>query len=237
MECSNNMKDPSFSPLAFCLPSLPMKSKSLLLSRKVPVQERSRRTVKTILEATSQVLVQRGYEGATTGAVVERAGVSIGTLYQYFPNKESLVAALIDQHVRDVLTLVQSALIGHASEPLPVVLREVIKASLDAHRLNPELHKVLIEQVPREGALAEALDIGERLTGMLQAHIQERCPGLARSRARLIAFVVETTVEALTHRAVIDRPRWLTAGILEAEAMNLLLPYLTHSVSALDIKS
>lgn len=209
---------------------MPMKSKTSASSRKQPVQERSRQTVRVILQATSQVLVQRGYEGTTTGAVVERAGVSIGTLYQYFPNKESLVAALIDEHVHDVLTLVETALAKHASDPLPAVLRAVIKVSLEAHRLSPELHKVLIEQVPREGKLGAALDISDRLTGMLQLHLQKRCAHLAPSRIRLISFVVETTVEALTHRAIIEGPRWLTTGALETEALNLLLPYLTQAL-------
>ncbi|WP_238947748.1 TetR family transcriptional regulator [Caldimonas brevitalea] len=158
--------------------------------------------------------------------------MSIGTLYQYFSNKEALVAALIEEHVQDVLTLVETALAKHASEPLPAVLRALIKASLDAHRLNPELHKVLIEQVPREGALAAAMGISERLTEMLRTHLRERCPGLPPSRIRLVAFVAESTVEALTHRAIIEGPRWLTTGALEAEAMDLLLPYLTHSLSA-----
>lgn len=207
-----------------------MKSKTSASPRKQPVQERSRQTVKAILQATSQVLVQRGYEGTTTGAVVERAGVSIGTLYQYFPNKESLVAALIEEHVHEVLTLVETALTRRASDPLPAALRAVIKASLDAHRLNPELHKVLIEQVPREGKLAAALGISDRLAEMLHQHIKKRCAHLQQPRIRMISFVVETTVEALTHRAIIEGPRWLTTGGLEAEAMDLLLPYLTQAL-------
>lgn len=209
---------------------MPMKPTTALLSRKQPTQERSRQTVKTILEATAQVLVLRGYEGTTTGAVVERAGVSIGTLYQYFPNKESLVAALIDGHVREVLAFVEDTLAKHASAALPTVLRAVIKASLDAHRVNPALHKVLSEQVPREGALADAICISSRLTDLLQAHLRARCPGLPLARVRLIALVVETTVEALTHRAVIEAPRWLSTGALEQEAMDVLLPYLTHAL-------
>jgi len=78
-------------------------------ARKVPVQERSRRTVEAILQAASQVLVRCGYESATTGAIAERAGVSIGTLYQYFPNKESLVASVIEGHFKEVLAIVESA--------------------------------------------------------------------------------------------------------------------------------
>ena len=207
-----------------------MKPKTTYASRKRPVQQRSRHTVSAILEATSQVLIQCGYDRTTTGAVAERAGVSIGTLYQYFPNKESLVAALISEHVQDLLTLVETALATNASQPLPVLLRAVIRAGLDAHRLNPALHKVLIEQVPREGALADAMGISERLTDMLQADIQQRCPDLPSSQIRLAAFVVETTVEALTHRAVIESPSWLTSGALETEAMTLLLPYVTRAL-------
>ncbi len=201
-------------------------------ARKRPVQERSRHTVESILEATSQVLVQRGYEGTTTGAVVERAGVSIGTLYQYFPNKESLVVALIERHVEDVLRLVEGALHQHADDPLEVGLAAVIRASLDAHRLAPDLHKVLIEQVPREGKLGKALDLSAHLVALLQVHFGRRMTHLPPTRLRLLAFVVEATVEALTHRAVVESPWWLTSGALEAEALALLTPYLRQAADS-----
>src|SRR6185503_3042990 len=67
--------------------------------RKRPRQARSRETVSAILAATSRVLVKHGFDGLTTNAVAEAAGVSIGSLYQYFPNKEALVAGLIERHV------------------------------------------------------------------------------------------------------------------------------------------
>jgi hypothetical protein len=74
------------------------------------------------------------------------------------------------------------------------------------------------------------LGISDRLAAMLEQHIQKRCAHLAQPRIRMISFVVETTVEALTHRAIIEGPRWLTTGGLEAEAMDLLLPYLTQAI-------
>jgi AcrR family transcriptional regulator len=225
------MRNPSRFILAFFPLGVSMKSKSPPLSRKRPVQERSRQTVKAILQATAQVLVQRGYESTTTGAVAERAGASIGTLYQYFPNKESLVAALVEEHVHEVLSLVEAALARYASEPLPVLLGAIVRASLDAHQLNPPLHKVLIEQVPREGKLGDALGISERVTDRIQAGLQERYPVLSPERIRLVSFMLETTVEALTHRAVIENPQWLTTGLLETEAVDLLLPYLTQSLN------
>ena len=78
--------------------------------------------------------------------------------------------------------------------------------------------------------MADAICISSRLTDLLQAHLRARCPGLPLARVRLIALVVETTVEALTHRAVIEAPRWLNTGALEQEAMDVLLPYLTHAL-------
>src|ERR1700704_3271428 len=67
--------------------------------RKRPRQHRSKATVDAILEATARVLIKHGFDGLTTNAAAAAAGVSIGSLYQYFPNKEALVAALLEQHI------------------------------------------------------------------------------------------------------------------------------------------
>ena len=80
-----------------------MLRKSSTKPRKLPQQDRSRVTVQAILEATTHILTEEGYEKANTNRIAERAGVSIGSLYQYFPNKESLLTALIEQHVNEML--------------------------------------------------------------------------------------------------------------------------------------
>lgn len=205
------------------------KKNTLSTPRKQPVQERSRFTVQAILQATTQVLVLRGYEKTTTGAIAELAGVSIGTLYQYFPNKELLLASVINAHFNEVLATVESALLDHVKSPLDVLLRAVIRSSLDAHRLQPELHKVLIEQVPRVGKFVQALELSEKLSSLLQRHLAGRLGSTSDHRLRMIAFVLETTIEALTHRAVIESPQWLTSGELEAETFALLAPYIEHA--------
>jgi AcrR family transcriptional regulator len=76
--------------------------------RKLPQQERSRIAVEAILEATTRILTEEGYEKANTNRIAERAGVSIGSLYQYFPNKESLMTALMVQHSDEIVELVES---------------------------------------------------------------------------------------------------------------------------------
>lgn len=74
----------------------PRPSPSRPPSRRAPVQERAQRTIEVIFQATAQVLADAGEAGLTTNRVAERAGVSIGTLYQYFPNKQALLAAMIE---------------------------------------------------------------------------------------------------------------------------------------------
>lgn len=176
--------------------------------------------------------MRRGYEKTTTGAVAECAGVSIGTLYQYFPNKELLVASVIHTHYQEVLATVESVLLDHAKSPLDVSLRALIRSSLDAHRLQPELHKVLMEQVPGVGESVQVLELREKLTFLLQQHLARYLGNTSRNRLRMLAFVIETTIEALTHRAVIDSPHWLKSGELEAEAFALLAPYIAQAAEA-----
>jgi AcrR family transcriptional regulator len=199
--------------------------------RKEPVQARSRLTVKAIVEATAQVLVAIGYERATTDAIAGRAGVSIGTLYQYFPNKESLVAALIKNHVDEIMRTVEAALAEAADAPLELALQGMIHAGVEAHRVDPALHKVLFEQVPRNKMLGKHLDTSGKLQVMIEEFLFKKAPRLSRARLRVIALVLETTVEALTHRAVVDAPDWLRSREIEKEALMLLRPYLLEALA------
>src|SRR5688572_25702805 len=75
-----------------------MLAKTRITPRKKPIQARSQATVGVILDATARVLTREGYDRASTNRIAETAGVSVGSLYQYFRSKESLVAALIDRH-------------------------------------------------------------------------------------------------------------------------------------------
>lgn len=208
-----------------------MKRKSaVLLRRKQPTQARSKLTVDVLIEATAQVLVAKGYDGTTTDAVAERAGVSIGSLYQYFPNKVSLVAALIRNHVDEILGMVRVALSQNAGASTETILGALVRAAIEAHRIDPALHKVLYEQVPRESYPEETLAVSGDLQSLIEGFLRERSPDLSKQRLRMIAFVVETTVEALTHRAIVESPDWLRYGHLEKEAVALLGPYLAESL-------
>ncbi len=180
--------------------------------RKVASQERSRSTVDALLEATARVLTKEGYDRASTNRIAEVAGVSIGSLYQYFPSKEALVAAVIDRHTQEVSEVTRNALVKVAARPIEVAAREFVSVAIDAHRVNPKLHGVLAEQIPRVGRL-ENIEANVRegyalVRGYLEAHREE----IDVADLDLAAFVLVTAVEALTHAAVLRRPDILADG-------------------------
>src|SRR5271163_4842073 len=94
--------------------------------RKPASQERSRVTVDALLEATARVLTKEGYDGASTNKIAAVAGVSIGSLYQYFPSKEALVAAVIDRHMHEMSAVTRAALVKAAALPLEAAAREFV---------------------------------------------------------------------------------------------------------------
>ncbi|HEY6879993.1 MAG TPA: TetR/AcrR family transcriptional regulator [Polyangiales bacterium] len=193
--------------------------------RNHPRQARSKATVETILQGAIRVLIKKGYEGTTTTAIAERAGVSVGSVYQYFPNKESIVARLVERHAHDIVACIEAAAEQVADARPEEALRAMIRAAIEAHRIHPALHKVLSEQVPRVGRMKTAMDTSKRITAIVAAYLVRHRHLLGHRDPQRTAFVIETVVEALTHRAVIERPEELDDGVIEAEAMELVMSY------------
>ena len=194
--------------------------------RKQPRQERSKITVDAILTATARILTEEGYEKASTNRIAEVAGVSIGSLYQYFPNKESLVAELLKKHSNDMVEIMESKLNSLTDVPLEIAVPELVKAAIAAHAINPKLHRVLNEEVPRIGHIKEVSKTGEQITKMLRVYLETWRDQIHPQNLNLTAFILERTVESLSHAAVIEYPENLLNGELEQEVSKLLLLYL-----------
>jgi AcrR family transcriptional regulator len=142
--------------------------------RKLASQKRSRLTVDALLEATARVLTQEGYDRASTNKIASVARVSIGSLYQYFPGKEALVAAVIDRHKSEMMQVIRNALVKVAARPVEVAARVLVSVGIEAHRVDPALHRVLSEQIPRVGLLENIAAIDRDtyalVRGYLEAH-------------------------------------------------------------------
>ncbi len=164
--------------------------------RRIPRQNRSRALVDAILEATARVLSERGYAGTNTNLVAERAGVSVGSVYQYFPNKDSLITALHERHAVEMHAAMETVLAGTTSPGLLERLAAIVHAWLAAHQVAPELHQVLEKEFPFFDAPSDqsAADqsIHCRIRQLLEEHrdevVQEDLP------------INENIEDALTHR-------------------------------------
>ena len=194
--------------------------------RKQPQQDRSRVTVEAILEATTHILTEEGYDKANTNRIAERAGISIGSLYQYFPNKESLMAALMEQHSNEIAQLVESKLEDLSKAPLETAIPVLVKAVVAAHAINPRLHQVLNEEIPRSERLQRMQKADEHITELLRAYLARWSDRIRPQNLEMTVFILSCTLESLCHSAIIEQPWFVDHNQFEQEVADLLLGYL-----------
>ena len=166
--------------------------------RKLPRQRRSTATVDAIVEATARLLIEHGYEGASTRRIAERAGVSVGSLYQYFPSRDALVTAVIERHVDEVLDRIGGLLRRVERAPLDRAIRRVVEAVLDLHDRDPGLHVVLMEQLPRADRTALLTKIDRVLGAQLRGFVRGR-HDFARLDVERAMFVLSRACIPLIH--------------------------------------
>ena len=204
--------------------------KQHLEPRKLPVQARSKTTVDEILFAAAHVFEANGYAAGTTNRIAERAGVSIGTLYQYFPSKESIAVALLERHILDTGRRLREWVGRMIAERhgLREALHDYVTGMLEMHSRQPRLQHILLEETPLPERVHHTLFEAERcaartVAGLLRFYPEVRCQYLEDA-----CFMVVQTVESLTHRFA-DHPdeQFITRASFVAEMVTMLVAYLT----------
>ena len=206
-----------------------MARKPLTKPRKHASQDRSRATVDALVEATARILVREGFDQASTNRIAAKAGVSVGSLYQYFPCKEALVAAVIERHNQELMQLVRGKLAEVAALPMERAVRELVAAAIQAHRLDPKLHRVLAEQIPRTGKLENIEAFNRENYALFRAYLEAHSNEFRPVDLGLAAFVCVTSIEALTHTAVLHHSDSFSDEAFSAlvdEATRLVVRYL-----------
>jgi AcrR family transcriptional regulator len=197
--------------------------------RKHASQKRSRATVDALVEATARILVREGFDKASTNRIAEVAGVSVGSLYQYFPSKESLVAAVIERHQRQIMHTVRAEVAGVMGQPVKQAVRSLVAVAVKAHRVDPKLHRVLAEHIPRVGKLEELETFNRENYALFRTYLERHRDELRVDDLELASFVCVTSIEALTHNAVLHRSKMLPNEAMETlidEAVRLVVGYL-----------
>ncbi len=197
-----------------------------LRPRKQPRQARSRDTVKAILKAAAQVFASRGYARATTNHVAERAGVSIGSLYEYFPGKDALLVALADEHIAEGQAIVEGVWAGiHTCRDMKEVVRRFARAMVELHANDRALHRMLFEESPLpQKTIKRVIELEEEAAARLEALLRSQ-PGLTERDPALAAAVIVQCIDSLTHRMVLHKTDVSTDAYVE-EMVALVTAYL-----------
>jgi AcrR family transcriptional regulator len=172
---------------------MPAPALSRFEPRKTPVQTRAAATVEAISEATIQVLLKDGVTRLTTTRVAERAGVSVGTLYQYYPNKQALLFAVLAEHLDNVASTVEAACAQACHQPLADMIKTVVEAFVDAKMARIDVSVALYHIATTVDGPALARRMSQRSRKALEAMLQT-APDLAAPPDK---FAVEMMVAAM----------------------------------------
>jgi AcrR family transcriptional regulator len=195
--------------------------------RRRPTQRRAVETVEAVLDATVRLLKRSGSGGITTNRIAEVAGVSIGSLYQYFPNRGAIFSALHQRHIDQIDRMVQNIVVEHAGASLNDLIRAIIGAMVRSHAVDPALPELLMREVPHRAG--GTIDFAQRLHGLFLLAISSRTQELKRRRnLDGVVFVVAHMIDALSHGAALRRPPTLSLADAQEEAVRAVLAYL-HS--------
>ncbi|KJC37496.1 TetR family transcriptional regulator [Bradyrhizobium sp. LTSP849] len=197
--------------------------------RKNASQARSRATVDALVEATARILVREGFEKTSTNRIAEIAGVSVGSLYQYFPGKEALVAAVIDRHNHEIMQVVRAALTEVADLPIDKAVRRLVTVAIEAHRIDPKLHRVLAEQTPRTGQLADVEAFNREVHTLVRAYFESRRKEMRKIDIDIATFICVSAIEAIAHNTVLNQAEMLSDKMVRTlvdETTRMVVGYL-----------
>ncbi len=196
-------------------------------ARRRPRQERSRFTVAAILQAAAVVIDEVGWAHASTNRIAERAGVSIGSLYQYFPDKEAILGSLLEEHRNAVHEVIAHALTRLEDPEISVdaALRRLFGDLLEVHREDPVVARVLSTEVPLHPSGKDGEAESVHFVGWLQ-RIFERRRDINVVDPVTAAHVIATSTEALTRWIAHEAPESVDREVFVEEAVRMLAGYL-----------
>ena len=171
--------------------------------RKQPSQRRSRETVAVILEAAARILAKDGLAGFNTNAVAERAGVSVGSIYQYFPNKDALTLSLIEKFERELLETVRMAAKAARGRGLGTALNLFVCGLLEAHGRRAELNRLLEAEEERLRRHLPDQNAVRELNRILRSLLVENRAGLSVAITSSVVQDLITIARAMSDEALL----------------------------------
>lgn len=192
--------------------------------RKQPRQVRAELTRQRILTAAAHVFGEHGYAAGTTNRIAERAGISIGSLYQYFPNKDAILAELLVRHLDDGMAIAERVQRELLPGPIDETFRVFVRGAIESHLGEPRLLRMLREQAPQTNELLEKVELMKRTLVAYMRELLDGHPEVRVADTETAARLIVTTVELVIHQLVADHEP-MDTGKLEDELVAMLTRY------------
>ncbi len=193
--------------------------KSPFSPRKTPQQQRSRETYAALVESAARVLARRGFEAFTTNEVAALAGVAIGSLYEYFPTKQVLVAEVVRRTMSEVTGELSAAALERTA---PLRLEGWVRAAAEALGRRAKLMRVLATQVPFLWELDEVRETPKQMTALSRMMLSGQRARWVRDDPEASAYVTMVMVRAVLIESVIGLPEGLTQERVQRTLVALL---------------
>lgn len=187
--------------------------------------------VEAVLESTQLLLAEVGYEATNTTRIAERAGMSIGSLYQYFSNRDEIIEELQRRHHQHTSVILEEAFAAAEQVPLDDAVRRLVRATVDLHQHEPELHRVLTEVVPISVNAESRAAMSEKIDAAQQKLFQRLASELSIKNIAATALVIRETVEGSIHRAVLHGHPTYIEDVAE-EVSQMVIAYLRSHQAA-----
>lgn len=202
--------------------------------RRTPRQTRSAETVATIVEAAAQILEAGGLAAFTTNAVAERAGVSIGTLYQYFSDKNALLMALAGQEMQQALENVGTAMRGEADPSVEGRVRAMVRALIHAFRGRQRARKAVLQAILAQGLGIEMMAPIAAFIARASEQVGRGPESLLRPLTREQVFVLSRSLMGTIRAAVLEEQPFFRGQAFEDEVVRMIVAYLGAVTAAAD---
>jgi AcrR family transcriptional regulator len=197
-----------------------------LQPRKQPRQARAELTRQRILTAAAHVFAEHGYAAGTTNRIAERARVSIGSLYQYYPNKDAILLELLTRHLDTGMASTRQQRESGPPDSIEDIIRRQVRVVIENHREDPHLLRVMFEQTPRSPELFQRIAQYEREHIAYAQELLDGHPEVRVADTYLAARLVVATVELVVHQLIAE-PDPVDVRRLENELVAMLTSYLT----------
>ncbi len=195
-------------------------------ARKPPQQSRSRATVDAILDATIRILDKENWSKTTTSRIAQVAGVSVGTLYQYFENREAILDALQEREFERATTMLQEVLVSGGPGSDREAARSVVERLLGLYVESPGLHRVLVVEGLRVTPADRVQAFDLRAISAIRAFLAVADVPTRRTNLDAAAFVIFQSVRASMLSWLLERPAGIDGSVLVEELTDLVLRYL-----------